>query len=344
MSTLSNYLPVDQDDSLPINSYLSFDITGNNNPDGYNSSTGIYTHPDGTYWLKTGVILPYVSPNTTNYPKATYVAAVGTSSGSTSTNKYTDNFVSYVDSGNGDFIAQHYGPTNTCITKYNITTGQGSDINTNNEFPRGNGMNGGVSYDTVNNYAWIFYRYNDENNSTKLKLASYNYSTGANVSNDAVYAHDGTNISLNVPYGIVQINSTPEFVVWSKQNGTEKMQIYDMSGSSPSLVSTTNVSLYGTYNHITLSDENNKFMLWDYSNGKYVEFQTSNFTATGTEITNGFTGYANTYRSLALDPPNMKVITNKTSYYNEYYLVDYIGRGTEATDSITGKTLFQRIA
>ena len=39
---------------IPINGYLPFTVSATNNPTGYDATTGLYTHPDGTFWVQTG--------------------------------------------------------------------------------------------------------------------------------------------------------------------------------------------------------------------------------------------------------------------------------------------------
>ena len=39
---------------LPVNTYESFNVSATGNPTGYDATTGLYTHPNGDYWLKTG--------------------------------------------------------------------------------------------------------------------------------------------------------------------------------------------------------------------------------------------------------------------------------------------------
>ena len=53
---------------LPVNTYESFSVSGTGNPSGYNATTGLYTHPNGDYWLKTGNLLSGVQAT---YPSAT---------------------------------------------------------------------------------------------------------------------------------------------------------------------------------------------------------------------------------------------------------------------------------
>jgi hypothetical protein len=53
---------------IPVNSYAPFMVDSSNNPSGYDATTGLYTHPNGDYWLKTGNTLAGVN---STYPDAT---------------------------------------------------------------------------------------------------------------------------------------------------------------------------------------------------------------------------------------------------------------------------------
>ena len=59
---------------LPVNTYESFYVSGTSNPSGYNATTGLYTHPNGDVWLKTGNTISDVGGN---YPNANTVPAIG---------------------------------------------------------------------------------------------------------------------------------------------------------------------------------------------------------------------------------------------------------------------------
>ena len=76
MSNFSNYFPASIAGSggTPINGYTPFLVTGTGNPSGYDATTGLYTHPDGTFWLKTGNTI-VDSSNT--YPSANGVVSIG---------------------------------------------------------------------------------------------------------------------------------------------------------------------------------------------------------------------------------------------------------------------------
>ena len=338
MADFSTFFP---DDSLPINSYESFDINATSNPSGYNASTGVYSHPDGTHWLKTGSVLG--GSSTSIYSNAT-ANEPGSTGNSVATSYDSSDKVCWIDESNGIFAVQHYNPSSTRIAEYSMVTqaATGKTISTNTQFPRGNGLTGGIAYDSDNDVIWSFYRYNSIGGQTRLYLASYNYTTGANLTNEIIYAYGGINIGINTPYGIAKINNTPEYVLYSNQGGTEKMQVYNMSTGSAVLVSTVNTSLYSsTYYYPTSSPNDDKVFLWKYDAGKYVEFETTNFTATGVE-TPAVSAFINTYGSYALGTSSSKAITNNTSLYSEFILDNYIG-DSAITDSISGKPLFRRI-
>ncbi len=59
---------------LPVNTYESFLVNSTGNPTGYNATTGLYTHPNGDYWLKTGNTISNVA---STYPDATLIPAIG---------------------------------------------------------------------------------------------------------------------------------------------------------------------------------------------------------------------------------------------------------------------------
>jgi hypothetical protein len=67
MSNFSSYFPVPSSGGggIPINGYFPFLV--NTSTTGYDNATGLYTHPDGTFWLKTGF---QINAAATVYPDA----------------------------------------------------------------------------------------------------------------------------------------------------------------------------------------------------------------------------------------------------------------------------------
>jgi hypothetical protein len=333
---------------LPVNTYESFNVSTTGNPTGYDATTGLYTHPNGDYWLKTGKILS--GTNASTYPDATLGGATPVATTRVVPLAYdTSGQACYIDGSNGVYAVQHYGPTSTRIAEYSFATGgaTGKVIDTNTQFPNGAGTTGGISYDSSANVVWSFYRYNVVSSATELKLASYNYTTGANLTNQTIYRAPSVSTANNIPFGISKINNTPEYVIYSKQNGTEMMQVWNMSTGSAVLVSTVNTSLYAsTYYYLTESANANKIMLWKYDAGKFVEFETTNFTATGVE-TSPVSSFINSYGSYAFYN-NLNAVTNNavpwpSSYQAEWILGSYIGDQTVRTDTDTTKPLFVKL-
>ena len=77
MSNFSQYFPIGSSGGgggIPINGYFPFTVSSTGDPTGYDSTTGLYTHPDGTFWLKSGFRINSLS---TLYPSATGVIGYG---------------------------------------------------------------------------------------------------------------------------------------------------------------------------------------------------------------------------------------------------------------------------
>lgn len=114
MSNFTDFFPT----GLPVNSYAPFFISGTGNPAGYNATTGLYTHPNGDVWLKTGNTI--TSSGTNPYPSSTY-----SSSFINSFNRY--NSVSAVGSSDSRIgvgktkLAGLQGGYNTTLYYYNST-------------------------------------------------------------------------------------------------------------------------------------------------------------------------------------------------------------------------------
>ena len=76
MSKFTDYFPSSGGSGvgsgIPINGYFPFIVSSTGDPTGYDSTTGLYTHPDGTFWLKTGNIL---ADSAGVYPDATGATA-----------------------------------------------------------------------------------------------------------------------------------------------------------------------------------------------------------------------------------------------------------------------------
>lgn len=85
MSNFSQFFPSSGGNGIagggiPINGYAPMTVSATSNPVGYNATTGLYTHPDGTYWTKTGFT---VSDPAGAYPNATSITGLFTQSATT---------------------------------------------------------------------------------------------------------------------------------------------------------------------------------------------------------------------------------------------------------------------
>jgi hypothetical protein len=86
MSNFSDFFPAQAatGTGLPVNAYESFYVSGTGSPLGYNATTGLYTHPNGDVWLKTGNTFDDAAGN---YPDATIATSANynTAEGTTGT-------------------------------------------------------------------------------------------------------------------------------------------------------------------------------------------------------------------------------------------------------------------
>ena len=101
---------------IPVNSYAPFSVTTTGNPAGYDATTGLYTHQNGDYWLKTGNTL---IDSANNYPNATGGPA-GIVKTTTLTGANAGAFRGVASDGTDYFIALDFGNT---IVKFDGTTG-----------------------------------------------------------------------------------------------------------------------------------------------------------------------------------------------------------------------------
>jgi hypothetical protein len=118
---------------VAINSYTPFLAQSTGNPSGYNSSTGLYTHPDGNYYLKSGKTLAGVA---STYPNATQVRPESPFNTYTATTKTIPNTSEYPTmdgkgtywipnslSGNASWIEREYYTGTTTGNSFAMTLG-----------------------------------------------------------------------------------------------------------------------------------------------------------------------------------------------------------------------------
>ena len=113
MSNFTDFFP----NGAPVNSYKSFLVNSTNNPTGYDATTGLYTHPNGDFWLKTGKTLSSATYAST-YPDAT-ISFVALTTGLQSTSLTGLQSVGYQNPAGSAF-----GPAFAVVTGYTWQGGQ----------------------------------------------------------------------------------------------------------------------------------------------------------------------------------------------------------------------------
>ena len=160
---------------IPINGYFPFIVSSTGDPTGYDSTTGLYTHPDGTFWLKSGFQIadstnayPSSATTGTTYRTALYTGAYGRGASGGSVWAYSRYFYNSTagkyyslssTNGNAQRNASPGSSYNSAITgnedNYEIsTTGVSTSIsvtNNNISIGVGNSQIYGLSWDDLNN-------------------------------------------------------------------------------------------------------------------------------------------------------------------------------------------------
>ena len=108
---------------LPVNTYESFYVSATGNPTGYNATTGLYTHPNGDYWLKTGNT---ITDSNGDYPNATASGgSVLTTNASTiapfNPPNWTKNYFTWAADGVYGFITPSVGGLWPQLVQYSTT-------------------------------------------------------------------------------------------------------------------------------------------------------------------------------------------------------------------------------
>ena len=167
MSDFTDFFPVSGGSGvgsgIPINGYFPFLTTVPNNltgPPGYNSTTGLYTHPDGTYWIKSG--------NTINSPDGTYPSAIGSPGSLYSGVQFTMPFANRKDmcQFGANFLILDSTDTLTEYTTLGVATGFSFSVN-----PQAPQVQS-VTFDGTN--IWV----NDISNKSVFKYTSLGVYTG----------------------------------------------------------------------------------------------------------------------------------------------------------------------
>jgi hypothetical protein len=342
----------------PINSFAGFLVSATDNPTGYNATTGLYTSPDGTYWLKTGLLIT----DTGSYPNATFTAA-GIFSETNVITPVDQNFP-----GAGPIISSALGMiTSTKFASYtNIPspgvlvreydfatqTATGNNIDVDGLITRGSvGTFQSVQYHIADDILLLTWR--DHVPATDA-VAAYNYSTGTNVSNYNFFSTGGVS-AQQVMYGAAITNETSRYVggLYKDTGTTVSWKVVEYSSGFTSVTSTvvSQTSTIGTNGALWGGTDSNTFMQFDSTTGVATEY----------DNTQAATGYTENYAGMQGDT----FVTGSDSVKSHRYSLDAIvygdyssptsqyqyatsnlggvGYSIVKTDSDTGQPLFIKI-
>ena len=311
--------------ALPINSYHAFMVTTTDNPTGYNSTTGLYTHPDGTYWVESG---NRIADTTGIYPNAT--GQVGGTTGAPSPQNFpsSPNTINSMSGGEGTTdIVLTEGNT---IRKYpngggNQITAIGNPANSDSR----------VSYNSINNTFIV------TTQGVSLNFVMYEYNFSTMTSTGFTFSYSTLNTSgpgmthdpINDRYLIADQTNIYEYSTNGTQTGTF------MSNYKSVLGVTTDIG-DAAYNTIF-----NKFFFYtEYFGKKGFEVDQ---TGTYTGYTVGVGPYASGL-SITSDESyllfggfNGSPSPRATATF--YDLARLVGDPTARTDTSSTKALFVRI-
>ena len=327
---------------IPINSYTPFLVSSTGVPPGYDATTGLYTHPDGSFWVRSGLVLSGVA---TTYPNATsspFIATGRTIPGAAfSTNvqaQYVTSDLIYTKTAaNFSMNYTEYSfATGAATGKTFVDTGAGAF----------NGSLMGNVYDSANDILWIGHWTWLQFNGT-MTWSAFTFSTGAFL-NRYLTTNMGPGLNCANAANITGVRGdASQVAVLAGSAGTYQYRIYDFSGGNVAPVDTT-----GT-NNVPAPPQNHaqtagfggniyfsaflesptvgRFL--DIDNYLDIEFSTANGAG-------GLTGQLDTnIRGYDIATNNYTKITGTT--IEEYGSV--VGDGTARTDTDTGQPLFIRI-
>lgn len=323
---------------LPVNSYAPFDVSNaTGNPTGYNATTGLYTHPNGDFYIKTGKT---IIDSANAYPDATgnlfapvfdYVQQGGTNT------NYTSGVITNNNGTTGySFPKQYYAQDVFKYTGYNPMT-----ITTESQaFPNNSGF-GIPSYGTGDK----FYGTTGINAST-FKIMTYDVGT---------YAYSTTNISgvggVGYSNGYEGSYNPTDGYVWMQgaQNGMTFLRI-NVSGT-PFYVDTVSISVSGVnaFNTFTFNDIGQMYGIWNVnaSRALYI-LDVSGGAGAATKLFEAPITNLGSYSSYGMNIyQNGTKLAVPTGFdqgpTNFYTMGKVVGDGTAKTGADSAKPLFLKI-
>ena len=286
MSKFTDYFPSSGGSGvgsgIPINSYAPFAVYGTSNPTGYDDATGLYTHPDGTFWVKTGRTISGVTstyPNAkTNSGATAYsgfnFSAAGQISTTTSIPDVTfDGTNFYVSTETTDRIYQY--------DTAGVYTGFSFSVSAQNGFPRGVTNNATNIYMTggTGNRVW---KYDATGTYTGFNFAANVAGSGYGLSANSTHIFTNTSGQVNRftlagglvnSFGVSSIRDTAadDSNVYTLNTGTRTVTEYTLAGAATGFTFSTATQSNIPYG---ISKYQNKFHVIDRTSRTVYEYET----------------------------------------------------------------------
>ena len=338
---------------IPINSYAPYLVTATTgNPVGYDATTGLYTHPDGTFWLETGKTITTTTTSTPDptYPDATYSSV-----------KTFD-----LGAGSNSFTAQGRGG-NTIrsggIGRYGITRLAGGNI-----YYHGADSDGKRMFQAASPSSAIGRTTNSIGGSTPLgeligarDINALWFLNGSNILQyNTTFGYQGTTIPLSdgaTPDWGAYLPNQDKFYMWDNAGSTILITEYDNTGTiTGNTISVTHPN-GGANTYLTIRPDLDAITAYQ-ATGQFAYYTLSGYTATlsATSTITG-TNYIGSSNNFQYDAsPSFNIISWQQAAigFNSYqsYGTTIVGKdetqitvgdGTARTDTDTSQPLFVRL-
>ena len=337
MSNFSQYFPSTSSGGgsggTPINGYTPFLVTGTGNPLGYDATTGLYTHPDGTFWIETGNT---ISTTLSTYPDANVYRSSTTPGGhlidgtkslipltSIEYNETSD--VIWMSSTNpqgiGQTISTYFYNNNATSTGYQTLTNLWVAAGVNGVAASGATSNGLLMTNPSSGNITL----------TEYTQAGATTGTTYNIATDAT---DITYDSVDDTYWI--LDGATETVYHYNNNFTTQITSFSVAGTG----AVTNLSFIASNSDgLWLTPANQNPSNYFVNNENIYSFTKvgvyGNFTIPITNIGGAITA-TDKYNNIYIDRVNQSIFT-------AYDVTNAFGDGTARTDTDSTQPLFVRL-